>query len=41
MMIMKMIEMIMKKIEVAIDYNAGFTCDLAALVQFGLGKKRW
>ena len=28
-----------EKNEVAIDYNAGFTCDLAALVQFGLGKK--
>ena len=27
------------KNEVAIDYNAGFTCDLAALVQFGLGEK--
>ena len=28
-----------EKNEVAIDYNAGFTCDLAALVQFGLGEK--
>ena len=28
-----------EKNEVAIDYNAGFTCDLAALVQFGLGQK--
>ena len=28
-----------EKNEVAIDYNAGFTCDLAALVKFGLGQK--
>ena len=28
-----------EKNEVALDYNSGFTCDLAALVQFGLGKK--
>ena len=28
-----------EKNEVALDYNSGFTCDLAALVQFGLGQK--
>ena len=28
-----------EKNEVAIDYNAGFTADLAALIQFGLGKR--
>ena len=28
-----------EKNEVVIDYNAGFICDLAALVQFGLGQK--